>query len=220
MVRRMDRSRLVRAGLLAGVAAVAGYALWWRRNPSACPYSQRFWVELPHPGITRERLRQVLAPVPGERMLEIGPGTGYYTLEIADRLSTFGRLDLVDIQRQMLDHTLARAGEANLRNIEAHEADARTLPFEDETFDGAFLVAVLGEIPDQRQAVRELARVLKPGGRVVVGEIMFDPHYVSHRRLSAMAAEAGLQAGPRVGAGRIGYYCRLDKPAAAAAGAS
>ena len=36
-------------------------ALWWRRNPSACPYSQRFWVEAPHPFITRERLLEALA---------------------------------------------------------------------------------------------------------------------------------------------------------------
>ncbi len=58
---------------LAGFgAAVAGAALWWRRNPSACPYSQRFWVQAPHPFITRDRLREVLAPKPGERVLEIG----------------------------------------------------------------------------------------------------------------------------------------------------
>ena len=37
--------------------ATLGAALWWRKNPSACPYGQRFWVEAPHPIITRERLR-------------------------------------------------------------------------------------------------------------------------------------------------------------------
>lgn len=65
---------------LAGVAALGyalGYALWWRKNPSACPYGLRFFVGLPHPFITGARLREVLAPRPGERVLEIGPGTGY-----------------------------------------------------------------------------------------------------------------------------------------------
>ena len=69
---------------LVGAAAVAGVALWWRRNPSACPYNQRFWVEAPHPFITRSRLRAILDPKPGERVLEVGPGTGYYTLDVAE----------------------------------------------------------------------------------------------------------------------------------------
>ena len=48
---------------------VLGAALWWRKNPSACPYSQRFWVEAPHPGITRKRLLDILAPRPAERVI-------------------------------------------------------------------------------------------------------------------------------------------------------
>jgi hypothetical protein len=43
--------------VLAFLGAVAAIALWWRRHPSACPYSQRFWVEAPHPLVTRKRLR-------------------------------------------------------------------------------------------------------------------------------------------------------------------
>jgi hypothetical protein len=43
----------------AGLATLAA-ALWWRKNPSACPYGQRFWVQAPHPIITRERLSAVL----------------------------------------------------------------------------------------------------------------------------------------------------------------
>lgn len=42
---------------LAGATAVAAGALWWRKHPSACPYGQRFWVQPPHPIITRRRLR-------------------------------------------------------------------------------------------------------------------------------------------------------------------
>ena len=85
-----------RLGAVAG-AALAGVALWWRRHPSACPYSQRFWVEMPHPGITRERLRELLEPAPGERLLEVGPGTGYYALAVAGWLGANGRLDVLDV---------------------------------------------------------------------------------------------------------------------------
>ena len=48
------------------VASVIGAALWWRVNPTACPYGQRFWIEAPHPFITRTRLLEALAPTGGE----------------------------------------------------------------------------------------------------------------------------------------------------------
>jgi hypothetical protein len=108
-------------GLVAGMT-VLGAALWWRRHPSACPYGQRFWVEAPHPIITRDRLREVLEPRSGERVLEVGPGTGYYTLAAADWLSPGGWLDIFDLQQEMLDHTMRRAGERGLTNIAATQA--------------------------------------------------------------------------------------------------
>ncbi|MFL5906126.1 MAG: class I SAM-dependent methyltransferase, partial [Solirubrobacterales bacterium] len=110
--------------LLGGAAAVAGAALWWRKNPSACPYGQRFWVEAPHPLITRPRLREILDPKPGERVLEVGPGTGYYTLEVADQIKPDGELDILDLQQEMLDHTMRRAGEQGFTNITPTQSDA------------------------------------------------------------------------------------------------
>ena len=152
--------------------------------PSACPYGQRFWVEAPHPLITRARLRDVLNPKPGERVLQVGPGTGYYTLNVAKCVSPGGRLDIFDLQQEMLDHTMRRAGERGLTNITATQGDAQELPYPDASFDATHLITVLGEIPDQDAALRELARVLKPGGRLVVGELFGDPHWVSPRGLS------------------------------------
>jgi ubiquinone/menaquinone biosynthesis C-methylase UbiE len=171
---------------------VAAGALWWRTHPSACPYGQRFWVQPPHPIITRRRLRDTLEPRPGERVLEVGPGTGYYTLDMAEWVGPQGRVDIFDLQRQMLDHTMRRASERDLSNITPTQGDARQLPYPDATFDAAHLTAVLGEIPDQDAALRELARVLKPGGRLVVGEIFGDPHWVSPKRLTRRAQDAGL----------------------------
>src|ERR1700736_6203783 len=96
---------------IGGAGVVSGAALWWRKHPSACPYGQRFWVEAPHPLITRARLREVLDPKPGERVLEIGPGTGYYSLPVAEWLAPNGSLELLDVQQHVLDHTMRCAGE-------------------------------------------------------------------------------------------------------------
>ena len=196
--------------LAAGGALVVG-ALWWRKHPSACPYGQRFWVEAPHPLVTRRRLREVMDPRPGERVLEVGPGTGYYSLDVADWLSPGGTLDVFDLQQQMLDHTLRRAGDRGLTNLTARQGDARRLPYADASFDAAYLVTVLGEIPDRQTALDELARVLKPGGRLVVGELFGDPHWVSPKRVAAGGATAGLVSSRRLGT-PLGYFVRLDKP--------
>ncbi len=196
-----------RLGLAAGLG-VLGAALWWRRHPSACPYSQRFWVEAPHPFITPERLRSVLEPAAGERMLEVGPGTGYYALPAAGWLGPGGRLDVLDIQQEMIDHTLRRASAEGIGNIVGEVGDAREMPYEDSSFDSAYLVTVLGEIPDQDAALRELRRVVKPGGRIVVGELFGDPHMVTFRALREHAGAAGLEVDRKLG-GRLWHFTRL-----------
>jgi ubiquinone/menaquinone biosynthesis C-methylase UbiE len=193
---------------LGAAGAVTGAALWWRRHPSACPYSQRFWVEAPHPFITRARLREILEPAAGERVLDVGPGTGYYGLEVAQWISPGGRLDIFDIQQEMLDHTMRAAAERGLDNLEPTQGDAQDLPYDDASFDAAYLVTVLGEIPDQDAALRELRRVLQPGGRLVVGELLGDPHYVAFGRLRQRAEGAGLRFDRRLG-GALGYFARF-----------
>jgi ubiquinone/menaquinone biosynthesis C-methylase UbiE len=144
-------------------------------------------------------------------VLEVGPGTGYYTLHMADWLDPEGTLHILDLQQEMLDHTMRKAREAGLENVEARRGDARELPYPDASVDAAYLVAVLGEIPDQDPALRELAHVLRPGGKLVVGELFGDPHMVTQRALRARAARAGLRFAHRIGP-PFGYFGVLEKP--------
>jgi ubiquinone/menaquinone biosynthesis C-methylase UbiE len=205
--------RTVKRALIVLGLAIGGASLWWRRNPSAMPYWQRWFVELPHPGITRERLIEILEPGPRERILEVGPGTGYYSLSVAEKLER-GRLEVYDLQQQMVDHVRARATERGLSNVTAWTGDAQDMLFEDDRFDGAYLTLMLGEIPDQDAALRELRRVVKPGGRVVVGEIAADPHMVTFGALRTRAEQAGLQYERRLG-GALAYFARFRVPDAA-----
>jgi SAM-dependent methyltransferase len=144
------------------VAALA-YRLWLAFGPRP-------------PQIRRRRLLEVLRPAPAERMLELGPGAGYYTIAVARHLEPTGTLAVVDIDQDMLDTTVRRLSKRGLGGrIDARRADAASLPFEDASFDGAFLVAVLGEVEERRGALRELGRVLRDDGRLVVGEVRLDP---------------------------------------------
>jgi ubiquinone/menaquinone biosynthesis C-methylase UbiE len=202
------RTGIVIGTLLLGAGAVATWAWRERRTPSACPYGQRVVLDLPRPFLRRRDLLRLLAPAPGEQVLEVGPGTGYYTLAVAHCLEPGGRIDTLDLQPKMLDETMRRAAERGISNVVPTEGNAHELPYLDATFDAAFLVATLGEIPDKGLALRELRRVLKPGGRLVVGEGQPDPHMVPIRDLREKARAAGLRYEWHHG-GRFGYLARF-----------
>jgi SAM-dependent methyltransferase len=208
--------------LAAAGAATLAAALWWRKNPSACPYGQRLWVEAPHPIISRDRLHGVLRPEPGERILEIGPGTGYYTLDLAEWVAgapsaaegpngagPAGTIEILDLQQDFLDHVMGRAAERGLTNVVATQGNATALPYEDDSMDAVILTAVLGEIPDRATALNEVARVLAPSGRLVVGELFGDPHFTSLASLKGQAAAAGLEYESHSGS-RLAYFARLS----------
>jgi ubiquinone/menaquinone biosynthesis C-methylase UbiE len=197
-----------RTAFVVAGAAVAAAALWWRKNPSACPYGQRFWVEAPHPIITRERLRSVLAPELGERILEIGPGVGYYTLDMAEWVGPEGTVEIFDLQQEFLDHVMRRAAERNLANVAPTQGDATALPYEDGSVDAVVLTAVLGEIPDPAAALRQIQRVLKPSGRLIVGELFGDPHFTTRSALERQAAGVGLRLETHSG-NWFAYFARL-----------
>jgi ubiquinone/menaquinone biosynthesis C-methylase UbiE len=197
--------RLAAVGASA-VAAAAATAAWWYTDSAPYPYTQRRLLDLPLPFLTNRRLDALLGIRPGERVLEVGPGTGLQALHVAGLLGE-GRLDIIDIQDEMLEHVMSRARSAGITSITPAKADARQLPFPGATFDAAYLVTVLGEVPDPAAAVRELRRVLKPAGRLVVGEFL-DRHYVPIVDLLGYGNAAGLELSGRLGP-PFAYFARL-----------
>ncbi len=84
---------------------------------------------------------------------------------------------------------------------------AAALPFASEAFDAAYLVTALGEVPGQLAALTELRRVLRPSGRLVIGEFA-DRHYVPLPTLARLANSAGLHLVRRLGM-PLAYYAML-----------
>lgn len=205
------RNPRLRALSIGGALLAIGILVWVfrsRRNPSVCPFGQRIWLEFPRPFLRRESLLMLLQPIPGERILEIGPGTGYYTLDVAQQLSSLGQLDVLDIQQEMLDELRQRCTTLGIDNVMEARGVANDLPFPDATFDAVFLVATLGEISDQAGALQELRRVLKADGRLVVGEGQPDPHMVSKASLRAMTDATGF-CHDRCRGFPFGYFARF-----------
>ena len=99
------------------------------------------------------------------RSLEIGAGTGYFTLNLV-RAGVVGDATCTDISPGMV-RTLAENASRLGLNVRTARADAESLPFGDESFDLVLGHAVLHHIPDLQQAFGEFHRVLRPGGRIV-----------------------------------------------------
>jgi ubiquinone/menaquinone biosynthesis C-methylase UbiE len=142
-----------------------------------CPAALSALVDNPIRQSAVPRLLDRVGIRPGERVLELGPGPGAFTVEAARRTGPQGRLIAVDIQPRMIAHVETRARQAGLTNVETHVASAHSLPLPATSVDRAFLITVLGEIPDPNRALAELHRVLAPDGVLSVGEAFPDPDY-------------------------------------------
>ena len=139
---------------------------------------------------------------PGMQVLELGPGSGFFTLEAARRVGPTGKLYSVDIDPQAI--AIVRHKIQNLTSVEARVGDACELDFPDESLDLAFLAAVLGEIPDPVRALREIHRVLKADGLLSITEMFPDPDYPLRRTVVRWCREAGFKLAEK--GGNFFYY--------------
>jgi ubiquinone/menaquinone biosynthesis C-methylase UbiE len=161
---------LVVMKIISRVAAAFGVS-------GPCPAALSWLVDNPVRHRAVPRLLDRVGIRPGERVLELGAGPGAFTVEAARRAGPQGRLIAVDIQPRMIAHVETRARQAGLTNVETHVASAHSLPLPAASVDRAFLITVLGEIPDPNRALAELHRVLAPDGVLSVGEAFPDPDY-------------------------------------------
>ncbi len=145
-----------------------------------CPHQLAFLLEF---GLRRfilspETLAERLELEEAARVLELGPGPGYFSGAVARRVPK-GFLLLVDLQREMLQKVRGKLAESGLGNLGFVQADAAALPVAGGAWDCVFLVAVLGEVSDARSCVREIYRALRPGGLLSVTEQPGDPDFVA-----------------------------------------
>ena len=120
-----------------------------------------------HRSRTAENSAAYLLPhlTPADRLLDVGAGPGTITADLAGRVA---EVTATEIGTDELGLTRATAAERGVTNIRFEVADVHALPFEDNTFDVAHAHQVLQHVPDPVQALREMARVTKPGGIVAV----------------------------------------------------
>jgi SAM-dependent methyltransferase len=182
------------------IIIVASAFLVWlvlREVPFPMPYWAGFLVDGPW--------RRLLVPAdvtlirmalgPGMRVVEVGCGTGYLSVDVARRIEPGGFLFCVDIQPEMVEKTLKRLDVHGLRHVQGFVAPAHKLPFDIFDIDLVFLVYVLGEIPDADRlpALREALRVLRPGAVLSISEMMIGPHYRFRNDVVKLCRQAGFE---------------------------
>jgi arsenite methyltransferase len=119
----------------------------------------------------RERYMALLAPKPGEIVIDVGAGSGVVTAEIAKLVAPGGRVFAVDPSTGLLDMARTATREADIGHlVDCRVADGRDLPFGLSAFDAAFCRWVLLHVDGPEKVVAEMRRVTRRGGRVVAVE--------------------------------------------------
>ena len=129
----------------------------------------------------------------GLKVLEVGPGPGRLLIPAAQRVLPGGEAVGIDIQPGMVERLKERARRAQVSNLTAILGDATQPVVAEASFDLAFLVTTLGEIPDRAAVLAQCFRALKPGGVLSITEMFPDPHYQSRPTVKRLAEEAGFR---------------------------
>jgi len=192
--------------------------LIWRvlshRQALPCPSWLGWMVELDNPFTRVNRAQFIVDHLdlePSMKVLDAGCGPGRVTLPLAEAVGSSGEVVALDVQDEMLARVRAKAKAAGLTNIRYLQAELGEGKFSLDGFDRVVLVSVLGEIPHQAAALRELYDALKPGGILSITEVIFDPHFQGRKSVRRLAQAAGFREKRFLGK-RLAYTMHVEKP--------
>ncbi|NLF51674.1 MAG: methyltransferase domain-containing protein [Leptolinea sp.] len=210
MQKKLFRSILLGFGLLGSVAIAWRFVARLRPLPTP-PWLSGLWENPLGKSIRAEILIQRAGLKPGMRVLDAGCGAGRITIPAALVVGDEGEVIALDLQPGMLDIVMARAKAAGISNVRFMLSGLGEEMLPSNRFDRAIMSTVLGEIPDQVAAMKEIAYSLKPGGIVSVTELIVDPHYQSIKTIRLLAKKVGLVETAVFG-NNFSYTINLRKP--------
>lgn len=126
----------------------------------------------------------------GMEVLELGPGPGYFTIDLARHLKT-GALYAVDLQQEMVSKLRRKLERRDVTNVKTYVADAAQLPLENHSVDLVFAYSVLEEVQDLTQVAREIHRVLRPLGVLAIVQVRWDFTQDQKRAMKIIVPTAG-----------------------------
>lgn len=169
------------------------------------------WLLLINAG-NRLTLRQ-LALQPGMHVIDVGCGSGRFTIPMAQWVGSTGEVLGIDIEAEKVQRAEQRLREASIKNVRFERAGAGEGKLPQEQFDRAVLFAVLGEMSDREAALAEIFQALKSGGILSITEGFLDPHYQSQERVRSLAQAVGFVE-ERCAGNRLLFTMNFLKPSA------
>jgi len=143
--------------------------LWASQTPNEPEQQKKLASDMSaHDALIKE-----LKPQKGMKVLDIGSGSGVTVLAIAEKIGPTGKAVGIDFTPEGIALAREKAKQRKLENIvEFHQANAKELPFPDNTFDAVISECVVCLIEDKQKTLNEKVRVLKPGGRVIMHDVI------------------------------------------------
>jgi SAM-dependent methyltransferase len=178
--------------------------MWANQKEGKLKEPQELLASLAHEALLRE-----LAPRKGMRVLDIGSGPGETVIAIAEEVGPTGKVVGVDFSPEGIALAREKAKQRKLQKVaEFHQANALELPFPNDSFDAVISECVVCLIQDKQKSLNEKVRVLKPGGRVIMHDVVI---WTSMPRV--MRENSKLYCGCVGGAVSIDEYVEMMKKA-------
>jgi len=154
------------------------YGKIWKTERTCCtpsPVSVKVKRVSEHP--VHEALLNEIMPLEGKRILDVGCGNGNTVLKIAEQVGPYGKAVGIDFSSEGIAEAKKKAAKLGLDKItEFRVADAEKLPLEDNSFDAVISECVVCLTPNKQKVLAEKTRVLKPGGKIVMHDVISKAH--------------------------------------------
>jgi len=116
-----------------------------------------------------QKLIELMHPLPDKSLLDYGAGAGYFTFPVAKAFPLNNPVHVLDIQKEMIDHLLKRAGDQGLsERIAPHQLESFPIDLPDDSVGLAWMVNVFHEISDRKSSLSEIFRILSPGASLFI----------------------------------------------------
>jgi ubiquinone/menaquinone biosynthesis C-methylase UbiE len=175
------------------VVLILGWRLLSRRHLLPCPTGFIWMLEnriMENVAGSAELIRRAKIST-GMTVLDAGCGPGRVSIPLAEFVAPEGKVLALDVQSNMLDLLRERVSQAGVDNLEILHAGLGEGRLPLLAFDRALMVTVLGEIPNQTEALIEIHQALKPGGILSITEVLPDPHYQRREKVRRLGEGSG-----------------------------
>lgn len=178
-----------------------------------CPSWLHWAVELENPFAKSSQSKIIISGLDvkaGMTILDIGCGPGRLSIPLAKAVGERGTIVAIDIQPEMLNIVQKKAEKEKVYNIAVVNLPMGEGKLDNYNADRAILVAVLGEIPNRANALKEIYDSLKPGGILAISETIFDPHYQNKQNVLNLVNSIGFSEVGFAG-NKLAYTIYLEK---------